>query len=72
MTGEALSDTAFPTQSDAESWFGEVWHDLSAHGVASVTLHRDGQKVYGPMSLDGPGLSRARRLGRLRRGTRRA
>jgi hypothetical protein len=54
LTGDALSDTAFPTQSDAESWFGEVWHDLSAHGVASVTLHRDGQKVYGPMSLDGP------------------
>ncbi|HYN67826.1 MAG TPA: hypothetical protein VES93_13130 [Ornithinibacter sp.] len=55
MTGEALSETAFPTQSDAESWFGEVWHDLSAAGVAAVTLHRDGQKVYGPMSLEGAG-----------------
>ena len=54
MPEEGLGTTAFPTQSDAESWFGEVWHDLSAHGVASVTLHRDGQKVYGPMSLDGP------------------
>lgn len=53
MTGEELSEAAFPTQSDAESWFGEVWHDLSAAGVAAVTLHRDGQRVYGPMSLGG-------------------
>ena len=52
--GRGLGETAFPTQSDAESWFGEVWHDLSAAGVAAVTLHRDGQKVYGPMSLAGP------------------
>ena len=51
---EDATSQSFPTQSDAESWFGEVWHDLSAHGVASVTLHRDGQKVYGPMSLEGP------------------
>jgi hypothetical protein len=49
-----LGETAFPTQSDAESWFGEVWHDLSAAGVAAVTLLRDGQKVYGPMSLEPP------------------
>ncbi len=55
MTGEALGESAFPTQSDAESWFGEVWQDLSAAGVAAVTLHRDGQKVYGPMSLEGSG-----------------
>ncbi|MFQ6170535.1 hypothetical protein ACK8HX_02920 [Oryzobacter sp. R7] len=52
LTGEALTETAFPTQSDAESWFGEVWHDLSDAGVAAVTLYRDGEKVYGPMSLD--------------------
>lgn len=52
MTGEGLTETGFPTQSDAESWFGEVWHDLSDAGVAAVTLHRDGEKVYGPMSLD--------------------
>ena len=52
MSGEGLSETACPTQSDAESWFGEVWHDLAAAGVAAVTLHRDGQKVYGPMSLE--------------------
>ena len=52
LTGEGLSTTAFPTQSDAESWFGEVWHDLTDAGVAAVTLHRDGEKVYGPMSLE--------------------
>ena len=52
MTGEGLSTTAFPTQSDAESWFGEVWHDLTDAGVVAVTLHRDGEKVYGPMSLE--------------------
>jgi hypothetical protein len=54
LPADGLGETAFPTQSDAESWFGEVWHDLSAAGVAAVTLHRDGQKVYGPMSLEGP------------------
>ena len=54
MTGEGLSGTAFPTQSDAESWFGEVWHELAERGVAGVTLHRDGEKVYGPMSLEPP------------------
>ena len=54
MPAQDLGETAFPTQSDAESWFGEVWHDLSAAGVAAVTLHRDGEKVYGPMSLAGP------------------
>ena len=54
MPAEGLGETSFPTQSDAESWFGEVWHDLAAAGVAGVTLHRDGQKVYGPMSLEPP------------------
>lgn len=52
VPAEGLGETAFPTQGDAESWFGEVWHDLAAAGVAAVTLHRDGQKVYGPMSLE--------------------
>ena len=32
LTGDALSETAFPTQSDAESWFGEVWEDLAEAG----------------------------------------
>ncbi|MGL5864651.1 MAG: hypothetical protein ACRCYX_02100 [Dermatophilaceae bacterium] len=52
MTGPPTSDTAFPTQGDAESWFGEVWRDLADAGVASVTLLRNGAVVYGPMSLD--------------------
>jgi len=52
VTGEPTSDAAFPTQSDAENWFGEVWRELADAGVAAVTLHRDGAKVYGPMRLD--------------------
>ena len=52
VTGEPTTDTAFPTQSDAENWFGEVWRELAEAGVAAVTLHRDGGHVYGPMPLD--------------------
>jgi hypothetical protein len=52
VTGEPTTTTAFPTQGDAESWFGEVWHELADAGVASVTLHRDGAVVSGPMSLE--------------------
>jgi hypothetical protein len=52
VTGAPASDTAFPTQNDAESWFGEVWRELADAGVAAATLHRDGVVVYGPMSLD--------------------
>ncbi|MBR7743182.1 hypothetical protein KC207_07745 [Phycicoccus sp. BSK3Z-2] len=52
VTDPPATETAFPTQSDAESWFGEVWRELSDAGVASATLHRDGGVVYGPMSLD--------------------
>lgn len=54
MTDEALPSSTFPTQADAESWFGEEWHDLADAGVAAVTLHRDGEVVYGPMRLDPP------------------
>ncbi|HSF98124.1 MAG TPA: hypothetical protein VLA55_05485 [Ornithinibacter sp.] len=52
MDAAGLGETAFPTQSDAESWFGEVWQDLTDAGVAAVTLWRDGEKAYGPMSLE--------------------
>lgn len=41
----------FPTQADAESWVGEAWQDLLAGDVEAVTLHEDGEKLYGPMSL---------------------
>jgi hypothetical protein len=41
----------FPSQSDAESWIGEVWRDLLDEGVAQVTLFEADREVYGPMSL---------------------
>lgn len=52
VTGPPTSETAFPTQGDAESWLGEAWRDLADAGVAAVTLHRDGAVVYGPMGLE--------------------
>jgi hypothetical protein len=51
MAGEPLVTTAFPSQSDAESWLGESWRELAAAGVDAVTLSEDGVEVYGPMSL---------------------
>ena len=51
LTGNALDPTAFPSQSDAESWLGESWHALADLGVDAVTLEHDGAVVYGPMSL---------------------
>jgi hypothetical protein len=47
----ALEAPEFPSQSDAESWLGEVWRDLVAEGAAAATLLEDGRVVYGPMSL---------------------
>ena len=41
----------FPSQSDAESWVGEVWRDLADSGVDAVTLFEGDREVYGPMSL---------------------
>lgn len=41
----------FPSQSDAESWVGEVWSDLKDQGVDQVTLFEGDREVYGPMSL---------------------
>jgi hypothetical protein len=38
-------------QGDAESWLGENWRDLLERGIATVTLLRDGNRVYGPMNL---------------------
>ena len=51
MSGPELSETAFPSQADAESWVGESWHELHDAGVEAVSLLRDGDVVYGPMSL---------------------
>lgn len=46
-----LGRQEFPSQSDAESWVGEVWPDLLAEGVDGVTLFEGERRVYGPMSL---------------------
>ena len=51
MPAEGLGETAFPTQSDAESWLGETWRELLDAGVAAVTLLEDSREVYGPMPL---------------------
>jgi hypothetical protein len=41
----------FPSQSDAESWLGEVWRDLADAGAGQATLMEHDREVYGPMSL---------------------
>lgn len=51
LTSADLPTATFPSQADAESWVGESWRDLLASGVEQVTLLRDGETVYGPMSL---------------------
>lgn len=48
---DAPAQEVFPSQSDAESWLGEVWPELLHAGVEQVTLREDDRKVYGPMSL---------------------
>lgn len=57
-TGAPLADLPasavtepFPTQADAETWFGESWRELLAGGVESVSLFEGDRQVYGPMSL---------------------
>jgi hypothetical protein len=49
-SGDTNPPSSFPSQSDAESWLGEAWRELSAAGVQSVTLV-DGQQVLYEMSL---------------------
>jgi hypothetical protein len=41
-------------QGDAESWLGEIWRELLAKGVATVTLFDGDDEVYGPMGLAAP------------------
>jgi hypothetical protein len=48
---EGASVSGFPSQSDAESWIGEVWRDLLDDGVHQVTLFEGDREVYGPMGL---------------------
>ena len=51
VPGTPNADLGFPSQADAETWVGESWRDLLGAGVDSVSLLRDGERVYGPMSL---------------------
>lgn len=51
-SGGPESSVDFPTQADAEAWFGEAWQELADAGVTAVTLLREEQVVYGPMPLD--------------------
>jgi len=51
LSSADLPAATFPSQADAESWVGETWRELLAAGVDQVTLLRDGDPVYGPMSL---------------------
>ena len=55
-SGQALPEgpehsVPFPTQADAEAWFAESCEDLANAGVAQVSLLREAEVVYGPMSL---------------------
>jgi hypothetical protein len=51
VTTEGPGSPEFPSQSDAESWVGEVWRELLDAGVDAVTLLEGDREVYGPMSL---------------------
>lgn len=46
-----LAGQRFANQGDAETWVGEIWADLAAHGIDAVTLFELDRRVYGPMSL---------------------
>jgi hypothetical protein len=46
-----VGEPTFPSQSDAESWLGEVWRDLVEDGVDTVTLLEGDRVVYASMSL---------------------
>lgn len=52
VTGpDDLTGTRFVSQSDAESWIGETWQELTEIGVDAVTLYEADRAVYGPMPL---------------------
>jgi hypothetical protein len=48
---DAADQPRFTSQSDAETWIGEVWRDLVEEGVEQVVLLDGDREVYGPMSL---------------------
>jgi hypothetical protein len=37
---------AFASQSDAESWIGQSWRELSANGVLRVALYEENRLEY--------------------------
>jgi len=47
-----LPEETWTTQADAESWIGENWRILAAHGIQQVHLLEDDEVVYGPMKLE--------------------
>jgi hypothetical protein len=47
-----LPEETFTTQSDAETWVGEYWRHLAAHGVEQAMLLEDDRPVYGPLRLE--------------------
>lgn len=49
--GPLVDVPEFPSQSDAETWLGEVWRDLVDAGAVSASLYEADRLVYGPMSL---------------------
>jgi hypothetical protein len=51
VAGVPGTGQSFPSQSDAESWVGEVWRELLEAGVDQVRLFEADREVYGPMSL---------------------
>ena len=51
VSSTVAGNSAVPSQSDAESWVGEVWRELAEDGVSAVTLFEGERLVYGPMSL---------------------
>ena len=52
VTGVPGGDSPrFPSQSEAETWLGEVWRELLEGGAESVVLLEGDREVYGPMSL---------------------
>lgn len=44
----------FDDQQEAELWLADVWSELFDAGVEQVTLLREAETVYGPMSLYAP------------------
>jgi len=51
---ERADSPNFDSQSDAESWIGEIWPELLEEGIDSVTLLEDERVEYAGMSLHPP------------------